>query len=104
MRHEKPWIALGISRATWYRHGKPTTWRKVTMAEEAAMFGFPSLRSFQRVRRVLQSPLAPYVPLTEDVPGFSFGLADKLLSNPGRLKRFLEDVEKLKATLPPAEE
>lgn len=21
----KPWEALGMSRATWYRHGKPTT-------------------------------------------------------------------------------
>jgi hypothetical protein len=70
------------------------------MAEEAANWGFPSLRSYQRFWRVAESPLAPFV----FTPGFTFGAADKLLSSPVRLKWFLEEAERLRATLPPAEE
>jgi hypothetical protein len=47
--------------------------------------------------------IAPFVPMT-DVPGFSFGRADKLLSNPEALKWFLEEAERLRAAQPPAEE
>jgi hypothetical protein len=88
---EKPWIALGISRATWYRHSKPTTWSKrITVAEEAANLGAPSLRSHQRIMRVLDSPLLPFLVAGILKPG----QADKLLSSPRRLQQFLEEVER----------
>ena len=49
---EAPWLALGISRATWYRLGKPTTRRpRQTQAMTAKRAGF-SLRSMQRASRV----------------------------------------------------
>jgi predicted transcriptional regulator len=28
LERAKPWEALGISRATWYRRGKPNQWEK----------------------------------------------------------------------------
>jgi len=65
----KPWEKIGISRATWYRYGKPTEkavyedqkWDKRgglgggTTADWAAdlkKFGFSSIRTYQRAMRV----------------------------------------------------
>ena len=49
---EAPWLALGISRATWYRLGKPDRKpRRMTQAQIANQTGV-SLRSFQRARRI----------------------------------------------------
>jgi hypothetical protein len=52
---DKPWIALGISRATWYRLGKPAdkyalprSRRQAALAPAVGM----SVRSFQRLRRL----------------------------------------------------
>src|ERR1700732_3033760 len=56
----RPWEAIGMSRATWYRHGKPTTkpTKLKTHAQVAKMFG-TSLRSMQRSKRALK--LAPEI-------------------------------------------
>jgi DNA-binding transcriptional regulator LsrR (DeoR family) len=46
-----PWEAIGMSRASWYRHGKPTTKpQQMTQTQIAAMMGV-SLRTVQRVIR-----------------------------------------------------
>ena len=50
MRHEKPWDKLGISRATWYRQGKPTH----IAQEEAAQLVYTSVRGIRPVRRVMR--------------------------------------------------
>ena len=59
MRQPKPWEAIGISRATWYRHGKPTEKPKklLTAAERVKMLG-PSVsaRTAQRIERVMAVP------------------------------------------------
>jgi hypothetical protein len=48
----RPWEAIGMSRATWYRRGKPTTKPTplITQAQIAKMFG-SSVRSMQRISR-----------------------------------------------------
>ena len=46
----KPWDAIGVSRATWYRHGKPTQKpTRVTQEQMAKAFGV-SVRTIQRDR------------------------------------------------------
>jgi hypothetical protein len=48
----KPWTALGISRATWYRHGKPTDKPiRETQALYALQLG-KSVRTIQRLMRI----------------------------------------------------
>jgi hypothetical protein len=50
---EKPWEGIGISRATWYRHGKPTKkHERDSPAKMAALFGATSVRTYQRTMRV----------------------------------------------------
>ena len=84
---DKPWIALGMSRATWYRRGKPTEPRvKVKRVDEvAAQVGAPSVRTYQRIMRVLQSPLGSFLASGDLKPG----QADKMLADPESLERFL---------------
>jgi hypothetical protein len=49
----KPWEALGMSRASWYRHGKPTEKpKRFTQAHEARKVGV-SVRTIQRIHRVM---------------------------------------------------
>jgi hypothetical protein len=49
---KQPWAKIGMSRATWYRHGKPATKpRKVTQAQIAATMKV-SVRTMQRTKRV----------------------------------------------------
>jgi hypothetical protein len=51
----QPWLALGISRATWYRLGKPTTKPEQPMAQALlARAQGVSLRSFQRTARIVR--------------------------------------------------
>jgi hypothetical protein len=64
-----PWTAIGMSRASWYRHGKPTTKppRHITVAERAEADGIP-LRTYQRRRRIEQSPFKEYVAYSRGRP------------------------------------
>jgi hypothetical protein len=49
---KQPWIAIGMSRATWYRHGKPTEKpRKMTQRQVAASMQI-GVRTLQRAARV----------------------------------------------------
>jgi predicted DNA-binding transcriptional regulator YafY len=48
MRQKKPWEVIGMSRASWYRHGKPETKpQKVHQATLAQVLGV-SIRTIQR--------------------------------------------------------
>jgi hypothetical protein len=53
MRQRKPWEAIGISRATWYRHGKPTEKPPRTSVVCAARAAGESVRTYQRIMRVM---------------------------------------------------
>jgi|SRR5450631_3417168 hypothetical protein len=88
-----PWKKFGISRATWYRYGKPATkgeyddsrfdrgrlgaWTPAN-TNDLKKFGVSSRRSHQRVLRVLGSELAPLVLAN----GLSVAAADRILGNP----------------------
>ena len=47
----KPWTVLGISRATWYRHGKPT---KKPIRETQATFALQTGRSVRTLQRLMR--------------------------------------------------
>jgi hypothetical protein len=81
MRQDTPWAAIGISRASWYRHGKPATKpnRLETKAEMARRIGV-SLRTLyraqkqyidQRTARLRQYQEAVLRKLLEKHPGIS---------------------------------
>ncbi len=109
---DKPWETLGMSRTTWYRHGKPDKplpMTKVTKAY-AAEKGFESIRSYhlanvknlrfssrrtyQREMRVLESPLGR---LFSDGK-ISAYKADKILAmGPVFVERVLEKVRRYTA-------
>jgi len=57
---DEPWLALNMSRATWYRLGKPTLPRKRTLVELARLTDV-SLRTIQRTaaRQKLIERFAP---------------------------------------------
>jgi hypothetical protein len=91
----KPWEAIGMSRATWYRQGKPTqnhgaAGKGKTRAERDAeasaelkhTFGM-SLRTFQRMTRAMKSEFGGLLYHGKASPGE----IDKLLSDPVRLQR-----------------
>ena len=84
---EKPWTALGISRATWYRHGKPTEWHKLLTQVEEAKRGGLSLRSYQRFARVFGGK-SQLVQSHVVRGGMKLGMADYLISHPDALRRF----------------
>jgi hypothetical protein len=74
---DKPWEEVGISRATWYRQGKPKSKRyRITQAQKATIAGV-SVRSIQRASRILRE--APE--LSDQISGgiLSLGLAEKML-------------------------
>ena len=55
-----PWQKIGISRATWYRHGKPTKKPKPKsrmVVNPAAQIIGQKRRTYQRMLRVLASDL-----------------------------------------------
>ena len=92
---DQPWIALGMSRATWYRLGKPDKPRRKFTHEEQLEglakngMAFSSWRTYQRTMRALTSPLMPYVKSGQ----MSVNQADKILASPGGAEGFLKMVE-----------
>jgi hypothetical protein len=48
----RPWKALGMSRATWYRHGKPS--KKPPKRETQAMFAQQTGRSVRTLQRLMR--------------------------------------------------
>jgi hypothetical protein len=105
---KKLWEKIGISRATWYRHGKPNNKAEYEdahfdcgrqglppMDDLKNVFGVNSVRFFQRQRRVLHSELGPYV-LAECL---SVAAADRILSNPAALDRTRKRLSQNRAKL-----
>ena len=88
MRHTpKPWEAIGISRATWYRHGKPTEKPpRPSIARRAQMMGAPSVRTLQRIERVMAAniELAALILQGRCKPG----QAEAIIANPAEHRRF----------------
>jgi hypothetical protein len=94
MRHlDKPWLKLGMSRATWYRRGKPTTRPRKSQSSKvaAAAFGM-SLRTFQRTMRVFTK--APELGAYVRAGHLKIGQAERLLTNPEQRRRFWMAVER----------
>jgi hypothetical protein len=57
MRQAKPWEAIGMSRASWYRHGKPTENPERTPVAAAAGAAGISVRTYQRIMRVMAADM-----------------------------------------------
>lgn len=84
---QTPWETVGMSRATWYRRGKPTKpHKRITAADTAKHVGFSSTRTYYRTMRVLQSDLAPLVASGQ----LSVARADLMLRDPEKLRRFFD--------------
>jgi hypothetical protein len=82
-----------MSRASWYRHGKPTEKpRKVmTVAERAQMVGAPSTRTHQRIERVMQ---VPELALMME-HGWKPAQCERVLNDPPLLRKFLGEYRRL---------
>jgi predicted DNA-binding transcriptional regulator AlpA len=76
---QPPWQAIGMSRASWYRHGKPETkpHKRITEKEAAAIMDVP-LRTLQRVRRVRRNGPA-LLPFVQDQT-ISLGRAEEIIT------------------------
>jgi hypothetical protein len=105
-QQDKPWEKVGMTRATWYRRGKPTEPRKPpntanmrTVADQAKTLGASSTRSFQRMMRVLGSELAGYVHAGQ----LSISQVDRILSSPEKMRRYHEMVAEAKAKPKPSD-
>jgi hypothetical protein len=90
---QKPWEAVGMSRATWYRRGKPDEkWpdraeaRANGLKLRMGMSGARSLRTLQRFERVLfkDMDLARAIARGD----CTIGLAERIVSSPGRHRIF----------------
>jgi len=73
----RPWEALGMSRATWFRLGKPTTKPNRITQEQGAKLQNVSARSIQRARRIMRE--APELALLIQAGKIKLGFAEKLL-------------------------
>jgi hypothetical protein len=99
---QKPWEAVGMSRATWYRRGKPTEKRDRAAARAAGlklrmgMSGARSLRTLQRFERVLRkdTDLASAIARGD----CTTALAELIVSDPAKHKRFRKWLKEQKAT------
>ena len=88
MRQTKPWEAIGISRATWYRHGKPTeNPERTSVARAARMMGAPSTRTYQRIMRVTAADMDLAVAMLNH--GWCKpGQAEEIIKDPVLLRKF----------------
>jgi hypothetical protein len=87
MRQGKPWEAIGMSRATWYRHGKPSEKpKRITVADAARAAGV-STRTHQRIMRVMRDDKGLAVLMLKH--GWCKpGQAEKILTNPRAHRAF----------------
>jgi len=86
---EKPWEAIGMSRSTWYRHGKPASKPHRVTLEQAAKAINVSVRSLQRAHRVMR--LAPELCPLIDQGVLKLGLAEEIAqSSPRKRRRILK--------------
>jgi hypothetical protein len=86
-RKPKPWEAIGMSRATWYRHGKPTEKpRRITVADEARRAGL-SVRTHQRIMRVMTADI-DLAALMLEHGWCKPGQAERIVADPVEHRRF----------------
>jgi hypothetical protein len=95
MRQATPWEAIGISRATWYRHGKPTEKPfRSSVVREARAAGV-SVRTHQRIMRVMRADSDLAVAMLNH--GWCKpGQAEAIVANPVWLRRFRRLVKRAK--------
>jgi hypothetical protein len=92
-KQQTPWERIGMSRATWYRHGKPDNPIERNSDAVMAAGSGVSLRTYQREKRALRSrdhELANLVATGSMKPG----TADRLLSDPEAKRRILAALRK----------
>src|SRR5262245_7517520 len=99
---QKPWEAVGMSRATWYRRGKPTEkWRDRAEARAAGlrlrmgMAGARSLRTLQRFERVLRKDMDLARAIGQRLVSTAF--ADRIVSDRRRHKAVRKWLKEQKA-------
>lgn len=71
-----PWLALGISRATWYRLGKPQTKPQRITQAQAARESHVSVRNVQRAGRIQRE--APDLAAQVETGALKIGTAERL--------------------------
>jgi hypothetical protein len=87
MRQIKPWEAIGMSRASWYRHGKPTEKPERTSVAAAARAAGVSVRTHQRIMRVMAADMDLAVAMLKH--GWCKpGQAEAIIKNPILLRKF----------------
>jgi len=81
-----------MSRASWYRHGKPTEKpERPNVAKRAQMMGAPSTRTHQRIERVMRVPeLALMIE-----HGWKPAQCERVLNDPPLLRKFLREYRRL---------
>jgi len=84
----RPWETIGMSRATWYRRGKPTTkpTPRITQAHAAKTMNV-SLRTVQRAARVLR--LRPELGVLIESGHMRIAMAEELAKDAAHCERFL---------------
>ena len=88
MRQATPWEAIGMSRASWYRHGKPTeNPPRTSVARAARIMGASSTRTFQRINRVLAADMDLAV-LMLNHGWCKPGQAEQIIADPALHRRF----------------
>jgi hypothetical protein len=89
MRQTKPWKAIGMSRSSWYRLGKPAEKpKRITVAEQARMAGV-STRTHQRIERVMKADIDLAV-LMLNRGSCKPGHAEWLVTNPDAHRKWRE--------------
>jgi hypothetical protein len=90
MRQGKPWEAIGMSRASWYRHGKPSEKpKRLGAAQRVQLFLGRSVsnRTAQRIERVMDADMDLAVLMLRD--GWCKpGQAEQIVTNPRALRAF----------------
>jgi hypothetical protein len=83
----KPWEAIGMSRASWYRHGKPTEKpRKPNTAADEARLGRVSVRTYHRIMRVIKADVDLAVLMGDG--WCKPGQAERIVADPVEHRRF----------------
>jgi len=93
MRRTEPWKAIGMSRASWYRHGKPTEKPERTSVAAAARAAGVSVRTHQRIMRVMAADINLAVLMLEH--GWCKpGQAEAIIKHPVLLRKFRRMVKR----------
>jgi hypothetical protein len=84
----RQWEAIGISRSTWYRRGKPTTKPYRVTQEQTAKLMNISVRSLQRAKRIARE--APELESLIMAGHMKLKFAEQLAKDPELKARFFK--------------